>query len=46
MGYNEMLVLGGMNNEDFLGDAYLFNSDSLKVTNPRRSDVKLDIPGN
>ena len=46
MGYNDMLVLGGMNNDEVLGDAYLFNSDSQKVTNTRRSDVRLDIPGN
>ena len=43
---HEMLVLGGMNNDDILGDGYLFNSDTLKVTNPRRNDIKLDVPGN
>lgn len=46
MGYSDMLVLGGMNNDDFLGDAYLFNSDTNKVTNTRSSDIKLDFPGN
>ena len=41
-----MIVLGGMNNDDILGDGHLFNADSLKVTNPRRNDIKLDVPGN
>ena len=46
VGESEMLILGGMSNDEIFGDAFEFNRVGNKVTNTRRNDVKLDFPGN